>query len=282
MKLIIEAGSSKTESRLIDPICGVQKKNSSPGINPVTDPQYEKSIESLAAHYEHQSNINEIHYYGSGCINQSVNDQVKEKLQNHFTDTSLIEVADDLVGSAKATCKDAPGLVCIVGTGSIIGYYNGHEIVDKLPSAGYLIGDEGSGFHIGKTILRRYLRGQLEPIDIQALNNEIRYSNSQLIEELYRNTNPRKYLASYAPLIHLIDPEAKKSILNEVFGEMTKNMIVPMASKRAVKTHFIGSIAFYFKDLIAENLQKFDIIAGSFQQSAIEGLVQYHHHEKRN
>lgn len=282
MKLIIEAGSSKTESRLIDPICGVQDKNSSPGINPVTDPHYEKALESLAAYYHQKLNINEIHYYGSGCINQNVNDEVKEKLQIHFTNTSLIRVADDLLGSAKATCQDRPGLVCIVGTGSIIGYYDGHEIVEKLPSAGYLIGDEGSGFHIGKTIIKKYLRKQLVASDIQALNTQIQYTDTQLIEQLYRHANPRKYLASYAPLIHLIDPDAKKTILNEVFGEMTKNMIVPMVSKRSVKTHFIGSIAFYFKDLIAENLQNFDIIAGSFQQSAIEGLVQYHHHEKRN
>ena len=282
MKIIIEAGSSKTECRIIDNNCVVQKQIITSGINPVTDPRYENSIKELTNQLQDLSTPVDIHYYGSGCIHASINQKVEKSFCKYLDNIHLIEISDDLLGSAKAACQYNEGLVCIIGTGSIIGYYDGNNVIHKLPSAGYLIGDEGSGFHIGQLLMRKYLRGLLPVPDMQIISDVLKISNEDFINQLYTISNPRKYLASLAPLVNKIDCTERDAILNEVFEEMAKNMIVPMTQKYGYPPNFIGSIAFYFQDIIVENLQKFNIIAGSFHRSAIEGLIQYHHHEKRN
>ena len=40
-------------------------------------------------------------------------------------------------------------------------FFNGKEIVKKINSLGYLLGDEGSGYALGRSFLKKYFRNQL-------------------------------------------------------------------------------------------------------------------------
>lgn len=278
MKLIIEAGSSNTHSVLISHNGKEIQSETSLGINPTTDPEYTNAIDQLCLPYTNHE-IDEVFYYGSGCIEKSINDRVANRMMRSLTSTPSILVTDDLTGSAKSCCGNSPGLVVIVGTGSIIGYYDGLTLIDKLSSGGYLLGDEGSGFSIGRKLMTRYMRGQLKPNEMETIKVHLGLSPSAFISALYEQSNMRKYLASQSKLIHNVEPETRLAILNEAFDEMCQKMIVPMHRKYNTNVHFVGSIAFYFKDILVNNLKKFNILAGSFHRSAIDGLVEHHRHE---
>ena len=278
MKLIIEAGSSNTQSVLISQNGKEIQSETSLGINPITDPNYTIAIDQMCMPYK-DLNINEVFYYGSGCIEKKVNNKIKDGIMNALPSRPKINVTDDLTGSAKSCCINTPGIIAIVGTGSIIGYYNGSIIIDKLSSGGYLLGDEGSGFAIGRKLMTRYMRKQLNALEMSTIRSHLGLSSSEFISSLYEQSNTRKYLAAQSKLINNVEPETRLTILNEAFDEMCHKMIVPVHNKYKVKVHFVGSIAFYFKDILVNNLKKFNILAGSFHRSAIDGLVEYHRHE---
>ena len=40
--------------------------------------------------------------------------------------------------------------------------------------------------------------------------------------------------------------------------------------------HFIGSIAYYYKEVLQEAMQQTDLKLGKILQSPMEGLIQYH------
>lgn len=279
MKVIIEAGSSKTEARLINEENKELRRSVTSGINPITDPKYAQSISELTRSYKDIDSDLDVWYYGSGCISPEVNEKVKKELKTQLPASRDIYVYDDLTAAGRASCQHGTGLVCILGTGSIIGYYDGYQLTDKLYSGGHLLGDEGSGYNIGRTLMIRYLRGQLSDQDNISIESALKMSKVEFIDKLYKQENPRKYLASFSHYLHIISSESKRAILNTVIKDLIFNMILPMMNKYKSPIHFIGSVAFYFQKEIAENLKNFDIIAASFEQSAIERLVQYHYHE---
>ena len=57
----------------------------------------------------------------------------------------LVEVLHDLLGAARAACGKAPGIACILGTGSNTCLYDGNDVIDNVTNLGYLLGDEGKG-----------------------------------------------------------------------------------------------------------------------------------------
>ena len=60
---------------------------------------------------------------------------------------------------------------------------------------------------------------------------------------------------------------------------MYRHLIKPLYEKHQKPVHFVGSVAYHFQAHLKELLKKNNILAGSFQASAIEGLIKYHRHE---
>ena len=60
------------------------------------------------------------------------------------------------MAAARALWFDEPGIVAILGTGSNSCVYDGINIIEAVPSLGYILGDEGSGAYLGKKLLQYY------------------------------------------------------------------------------------------------------------------------------
>ena len=75
--------------------------------------------------------------------------------------------------------------------------WNGEEILENVPSLGYLLGDEGSGTYLGKIILAEILT-EAAPIEISELFYE-RYDMDLLtiLDKMYKEPNPNKFLFKY-------------------------------------------------------------------------------------
>ena len=154
MKLIVDIGGTRGRWFVLD------KKNQisfkSDGFNPFTSKIDVLSgiLVSLKSSFDFDSILN-IHYYGAGISSENKKSEVRKVLKTFFT-KSDVEINSDLLGSCRALCNDKSGVVGILGTGSNSCYYDGNKIKSKIKSLGYLLGDEGSGFDMGKKILIGY------------------------------------------------------------------------------------------------------------------------------
>ena len=278
MKLIVEAGTTKTDSVLIGPKGHTEETLHSSGINPVTDIHYKRAIEELVRPYL-QSSIKEIYYYGSGCINDRVNQMLAAEIQSHFDKELTIAVDDDLIAVGHGLCKDASGIVSILGTGSNTGYYDGTQISDGVKSCGYLIGDEGSGFRLGQSVLRRFARKNLSVDLKKQIENQYDLKVDDAVANIYGSDNPRQYVASFAKVVNQMPSDLKNEILGEVFEPFIKEHILDMTEKYKRPVHLSGSIAFHFEAELRSMLEKFNIIVGSIHKSPLTGLISYHSYE---
>lgn len=98
-------------------------------------------------------------FYGAGCSDVGIALEMQQLLSE--AGFSVQEVLPDTLGACRAVCGDAPGMVAILGTGSVLLAYDGTAIVERYGGWGSLLGDEGSGFYFGKLLLRAYLSGNL-------------------------------------------------------------------------------------------------------------------------
>ena len=151
MILIADSGSTKT-----DWCYGTEIRNckiiQTEGINPIH--QSAETIESIIC----QGLIPQldfplerctaIYFNGAGCKTPKTESNI-HVIQNNFTEAD-ISVDTDLLGAARALCKDNAGIACILGTGSNSCLYDGKRIIQNISPLGYFLGDEGSGAYLGK------------------------------------------------------------------------------------------------------------------------------------
>ena len=84
--------------------------------------------------------------------------------------SASVHVFSDLTGAARGLLGKEKGFICMIGTGSNSGYYDGRNIIANVPPLGFILGDEGSGAFLGKKLLADFLRGIMP----QSLADEFR------------------------------------------------------------------------------------------------------------
>jgi len=280
MHTIIEAGSSKTDVALLKKNGEGILKMQFDGLNPSTDPEFEKKLRDICKSLIHFG-ISECYYYGSGVTGPKTKALVQNTIKKCWADMSAY-VFDDLLGAARSIHGSNASFIGILGTGSNFGYYDGQRITKKIASCGYLLGDEGSGFRIGQAIYLQFARAQFEEGLMKLISSKYNVSAHQAISRLYDEPNHRTYLASFSKIIHELPIEIQNEILNEVFDNFINKMVKPLSQETQLPVSLVGSIAFRFQDILKEKFEKSNIIAGSFVKSPIEGLIKYHEHGQNN
>ncbi len=278
MILIADGGSSKVDWVLLEP----NKKRcseafSGSGLNPVylSDNELTNRLQDQFSSKKWRDDLEALHFYGAGCATPLFRNRL-HKVFRHFFPSATIEVSHDLMGAARATCLHNPGIPCILGTGSNSCLYDGEKIIDQVANLGYLIGDEGSGTHLGKEFLRAYFYRELPEYINKQLEAEFDLERKKVLEKLYGN-QPNLFLASFVPFISLHQQEEPVgSIIQNVFGEFIKRHVLKYADHQTLPIHFVGSISYYFKSHLINALESFGLNAGRIVQKPIEGLLGYH------
>ena len=65
-------------------------------------------------------------------------------------------------------------------------------------------------------------------------------------------------------------------LINSFFDLFARHQILQFDNAKNVPIHFIGSIAFYLKEELAEVLSGLGLTIGNVHKKPIEGLVEYH------
>jgi N-acetylglucosamine kinase-like BadF-type ATPase len=273
MRLIIDAGSTKMEWILLDGNV-VKQRFYTEGFNPNYSPMQDLVETCRGASLP--NGIRSIHYYGTGCGNEQNCQTIKEVFQAQFPDTE-IHVTHDLMAACHAALGHERGIACILGTGSNSCLYDGENIIEKAVSLGYLVGDEGSGMHIGRQVVRAYFYGFM-PEDLRMrFDAAYHLELKDFIHRLYHEGQPSKYLAIFAKFAgeNRMHPFIK-GLVKGCFKSFIEAFVLRYDASRSLKVSFVGSVAYHFQDILKESLADFGLTMGEVMQTPAEGLIRYY------
>jgi N-acetylglucosamine kinase-like BadF-type ATPase len=277
MILIADGGSTKTDWRLIKE--GREYKQvQTPGFNPylVGSDEIEAILWKELQPYIDNNAVRSVYYYGAGCSTPVKNMIVENAFEKIFPN-ARIHISHDLLAASHALCGDKEGIAAILGTGSNSCFYDGKDITDGIFSLGYFFGDEGSGAYLGKKLLTAYLHKEL-PEDVELrFKEEYSMSLESILDAVYTKPAPSRFLASFSRFINNNrDHPYIYNLLTEAFRSFYKYQVCCYARHKEVPVHFVGSVAYHYKDILTEIGLEFGIKTGKFIKAPIDGLVEYH------
>ena len=216
-----------------------------------------------------------IFFYGAGCANQK-QEIVMNALKRIYPATDVF-VGSDLLGAARSLCQNKSGIACILGTGSNSCFYDGKEIAAHVSPLGYILGDEGSGAVLGKTLISDILKNQLPEVVSQRFFDTYQLNVNSILDSAYKQPFPNRYLAQFAKFIgdNIEIPEVENIVL-ESFEEFITRNVMQYEQVKTTEIYFTGSIAWYFQDQLIRTLEKFGLKAAKITKAPLDDLITYH------
>ncbi|MFC2176354.1 hypothetical protein ACFLR1_05235 [Bacteroidota bacterium] len=278
MILIADSGSTKCDWLLLD---GKRQVGSisTMGFNPFfhSEAIISTTIKAQDMLYKYADKVTQVFFYGTACSSPERNRVVEKALKSNFK-TASIYVNHDVRGAALAACQGEPGIACILGTGSNSCYYDGEDVYEEIPALSYILGDEGSGSWYGKQVLRDFL--YKEPTMPEELRQELinqGHDKSSIFESVYKEAHANVFLASLMKTISKFrETEYVSNMIHAGMREFLVRHVCCFSNYKEVPTSFVGSIAFYFKDILKEEADKLGIKLGNVIKKPIDGLMEYH------
>ncbi len=277
MKLIADSGATKTTWCIIG---GPRKKTiQTPGISP-----YFFSSEQITELLQQQllpklkgADISAVHFYGTGCATPENCKLVENGLRGALKGTKTFSVHSDLMAAARALCGKQKGIACILGTGSNSCVYNGKSIVRSNPAPGFILGDEGSGAHLGKKTVQHFIYHTFDEELMLEFRQKFNSEYREILRHVYKEPWPNRYLASFAPFLsenrghYMIE-----NIIEDSLSEFFYTHLYKYPETWRYPIHFVGSIAWHFRDILGELCQSFELQLGQVMKAPMDGLIKYH------
>ena len=278
--IIADSGATKCQWTMVSP----NKKTTfaTVGISPyfLSAAKIQALVEKTFKNKIKLDSVNAVYFYGTGLSNPQNVTQLKKALKAVFTKASF-DIQTDLVAAARATCQNKKGVACILGTGSNTGFYNGKKITKNSPGLGYVLGDEGSGAYLGKKVIQYYLYKTYDEDLMSRFEKKFATSKDEILNNVYKEATPNRYLAKFTEFLvenrgHYMIENIIEDGLNDFFyahiNKMNEAWLYPI--------HFVGSVAFGFKDIIKQLALSYEIELGSIIKSPMQGLITYHQKNK--
>ena len=281
MILIADSGSTKSDWLAIDENGEVLAQFSTMGFNPYfhSADKVESELNGTEEMMVIAEKVEKTYFYGAGSSSVEMCSIIKEGLSRVLVN-SEVHVGHDLDGAAYSTWSGEPSITCILGTGSNSCYFDGEKTSEEVPSLAYILGDEGSGSWFGKRLLQGFFYKQLPQHIYEDFIREFGEEESKVTSvnrRVYKEEGPNVYLASFTKFIgkHKSDPVIKQWLL-EGFHAFLSVHVECYCNFKDVPVHFIGSIAYYFKEELIEACNQRGIRVGNMIKKPIDGLADYH------
>ncbi len=276
IKLIADSGATKCEWCLL--LDGKTKTIITQGISPyfLNEEQIINLLQLELLPKLKNIQPDEIYFYGTGLSNLANAKTIKLTLKKLFK-VAKIEVNTDLLAAARALCGNKKGVACILGTGSNSCYYNGKKIIKNSPGLGYVLGDEGSGTYLGRKVVQYYLYKTFDEDLMARFDAKFTTNTVEILESVYKKPLANRYLASFA--IFLAENRGHymiENIIEDGLNDFFFNHLYKYKESWTMPIHFIGSIAFGFKDVLQELCSTYELELGNVLKKPITGLIKYH------
>lgn len=219
--------------------------------------------------------VGDVFFYGAGCREETL-PLMHRLLKDALCPTGRIEVASDLLGSARALLGHDKGIAAILGTGANSGLYDGARILQSIPPLGYVLGDEGSGAVLGRMLVGAAAKGLLSERLCKAFFLETGLSLSRILERVYHAPQPSRFLAGLVPFAvrHREDREIRSLLVSNFKSFFLRN--IRPYNHPELNVHFVGSIAYGFERELREAAQETGFRVGRIVRYPLERLADYH------
>jgi len=278
MILIADGGSTKVDWIAINNNKDEVFRARTHGLNPavVAEKELNNRIVNMFQLMNVKDQVREIHFYGAGCGTPKPVEILKKILKSIFINADIF-VAEDMLAAVYASSGKKPALACILGTGSNSCYFNGEDVEMKVASLGYTLMDEASGNYFGKQLLRDFYYNKMPKRIAVKFDEQFNLDIDFIKMNLYREQNPNMFLASFAKfMFEFKDDKYVKKIIKKGFQEFFKYRILPFGKDQETPIYFIGSIAFYFRDVLEKVAKKNHHKITDVIQRPIDNLLEYH------
>ncbi len=276
MILIADSGSTKCAWKLV-PSTGEMQTFCTTGINPyfrTTESIYRELLSDLLPYTTSQ--VKKIFFYGSGIINEEKAGVILLALQKLYP-AARIELYSDVIAASRCLFGNSKGIACILGTGSNACLYDGERGVTGVSPLGFILGDEGSGSALGKKLLGDFFKEVMPEMLSKKFENKYHLTMEEALQRVYKAEKPNHFLASFAPFLsEEIAADYSQKLVKDSFVEFFERNVTRIPDYTSYPIGFVGSIAFYFRGIVAEVCANFHLNCISIQQEPMEGLVKYH------
>ncbi len=221
--------------------------------------------------------IKKIFFFGAGCGSPDNNTQVYLLLSNIYKN-AVIEIQNDIYASALACLGKNNGIACILGTGSNVCKWK-NQMVQEWEynfGLGYILGDEGSGTHLGKCLLKSYFSNELS----QNINSKLKEhlgTYSDIIQNIYKNKNPNIYLSKLSKFIAKNkEDESVRNVILKNFNDFVESNLLKIKEIKSLPIGITGSVAYYFNNELEEVMLKNELNLLKIIKNPIEGLIDFY------
>ena len=245
MILLADSGSTKTDWCVADgaaEICRIATH----GTNPFFQSADEIAREVDGGLLPQIGNrpIEQIRFYGAGCAFPDKIAVIRDVLAARFT-AADIEVGSDMLAAARALCGRNVGIACILGTGSNSCLYDGTEITANVSPLGFILGDEGSGAVLGRTLVGDCLKNQPPDRTQREISLAFRLDAGRYSRTDLQKPFPNRFLAGLSPFLaeNLDVPEIRTLVKNGFAVFLRRNVLqYPDCRELSRAFHRIGRL----------------------------------------
>lgn len=277
MILIADSGSTKTDWRLIA-LNGKVFSFKSEGINPYfhSTATITETLRRFNLQPFDHADIKEVYFYGAGCSSDRNRKIMETGFQPVFSGAK-IHILHDLLGAARALFQNESGIVAILGTGSNSCLYVNDEIVLSLGGQGYILGDEGSGLHLGRKVVRDFMNDLMPPDILKLFTETYGLTKDEISYAVYKKEFPNRFLASFSTFVsdHLDHPYMQR-LAEDAFMKFFQRYVSQYLDYKSYPLRIVGSIGYFFKDQIQKQADDFGIKLDRIIRAPIDGLLEYH------
>jgi glucosamine kinase len=277
MKLIAESGGTKTQW------CGVSQSIETEiiatiGLNPnfVTEETISEVLSFEVLPAINNPPIEEVWFYGAGCSGKAMEKKIISAIGSVIP-SAAIRVFSDLTGAARGLLGNKKGYICMIGTGSNSGYYDGRNITANVPPLGFILGDEGSGAAMGKRLLADFLRGIMPQKLADEFRNIYGAEKDEIVSNVYRGVFPSRYIGGFVQFLkeHISDHYCREFV-KKAFREFVERNLRLYNTTGKTEIAVTGSVAWHFREILEEVFLENDFIITELIPGPIEGLIRYH------
>ncbi|MFT4023941.1 MAG: N-acetylglucosamine kinase [Flavihumibacter sp.] len=275
--LIADSGATKCEWTVVERMKG-RKTAFTLGISPyfLNEQQIRELVQRELLPEIAKYDITAVHYYGTGCKSADNRKLINRALSAEFRGAK-VTVETDLLAAARSVCGHDKGIACILGTGCNSAYYNGTKVAKNSPGLGYVLGDEGSGAYLGKKVLQYYMYNTFDEELRYRFDEKFGLTEEEILDRVYKQPLPNRFLAGFTLFRaenrgHFMVENIIEDGLNDFFfyhlNKYNESWKHPV--------HFVGSVAFGFRDVITELCNSYEFELGKIVQNPMSGLIHYH------
>ncbi|KAA6330096.1 hypothetical protein EZS27_021164 [termite gut metagenome] len=275
MKLIAESSSTKTEWVLVENNHLIERVFTE-GLNPFfqTRREISRCVRLGLPKTFFRRKPKQVYYYGAGCTSNEKKNIVRASLVAQFK--TSIQVESDLLAAARGLFNSKAGIACILGIGSNSCLYDGKAIVKNVKSAGYILGDEGSGAALGRIFLSDVLKGLAPKYVTDNFYDTFRITDDDILESVYNHSFPNRFLATVSYFLndYIDDDYVYNLLVSNLRNFFIRN--VCQYNYKDYPIRFVGSVAYNWSNILCDIADEYGVKLDAIEETPMNGLIEYH------